>query len=516
MSRRGRRSRSRQANAEKTLFVSVKGSQLPDYITGQHLREHFEQFEDVIVDSKVQRDKDTMKSKGYAFINFTSSAAASEAMQILQGSLLRGKFSLNIQKYKRKGPSKGSTSTTDSDVESVAFSDSDSDSTNATLYVGVFDSKFPNYVNSRHLREHFSEFEYCIENAMIVRDMQTKQTKGYGFVTFSSRPYAELAMKELRGSKLHDKFKLYINFKGRKGSTSGTLSPCSSTTPSLSLSRASSIADLITFSDDEMEQTGSECKLYVSLFKSKLPNYINSRHLESHFSEFKHQIKRAIVVRDRQTKRSKGYGFVFFTSPSAAEAALKKLRGSKLDGKLPLYISIKKDKEEQQSPLSSLVESEKVLSHLGGSSEELLYLQHRFYTSPTVASLTLKSSLPAELVLRENTLFLFGTQSEISRSTSQIRASALLTNLQYQAYTETWSQSYFLQLQNLVLPEINASEHDVVCILSSQHEQGVGDVTFAVQIFSHSHKTLRETYQKLNVSTDVHYSIQWLNARTFC
>ena len=506
MSKRGRHSQRRKEKDESTLFITVKGQKLPDYITGQHLKQHFEQFEHVIVNSNVQREKDTMKSKGYAFINFTSSTAASLAMQTLQGSLLRGKFPLKIKKYVRKVPAyKGAGCVTDSDTESDTVSDSDSDSTNTTLYVGVFDSKFPNYVNSRHLREHFSEFEHSIENAMIIRDMQTKQSKGYGFVSFTSHAAAELAMKKYRSSKLHGKFKLFINFKGSKGSASRTLSPTSSTTPSLSLSRASSTVDFLScFSEDETEQSEGDCKLYVSVNKSKFPNYVNSRHLEAHFSEYKDHIKKAIIVRDFRTKRSKGYGFVTFKSQSVAETAMKRLRGSKLDGKFSLFISIKKDDMERQS---SPVEDEKVLVPLSRSTEELLYLRYHFYTAPTVVSLALKNSLSAELMLRENTLYLYGTQSAVSRSTSQIRASTLLQNLQTLAFHGTWSQDFTIQLRDSILPKINESEEDVVCILSSQHEQGRNSISFTVQIFSHNYKNLQEAHRKLNVSANTLLSV---------
>lgn len=495
MSKRGRHSQHRKQNKDSTLFVSIRGQKLPDYITGQHLKQHFQQFEHVIVNSKVQREKDTMKSKGYAFINFTSSSAANEAMRTLQGSLLRGRFPLKIKKYARKGSAKGATCLPDSDTESI--SDSDSDSTNTTLYVGVFDSKFPNYINSGHLRNHFSEFEHTIENAMIVRDMQTKQTKGYGFVTFTSHAAAEVAMKKLRGSKLHGKFKLFINFKGRRGSTSTTLSPSSSTAPSLSPSLASSTVDLSCFSEDETEQSESDCKLYVSVNKSKFPNYINSRHLEAHFFEFKEHIKKALIVRDFRTKRTKGYGFVTFKSRAAAETAMKNLRGSKLDGKFSLFISVKKDDMEQQS---SPIEDEKVLEPLSRSTEELLYLRYHFYTSPTVASLALKNSLSAEVMLRENGIYLHGTQAAVSRSISQVRTSTLLHNLQTLAFHGTWNPSFVIQLNESILPGINQSDKDVVCILSSQHEQGPNSTSFTVQIYSHNYKTLQEAYQELNVS----------------
>ena len=74
---------------------------------------------------------------------------------------------------------------------------------------------------------------------------------------------------------------------------------------------------------------------------------------------------------------------------------MKRLRGSKLDGKFSLFISVKKNDMERQS---SPVEEEKVLVLLSQSTEELLYLRYHFYTSPTVTSLASKNSLSAELM----------------------------------------------------------------------------------------------------------------------
>ena len=493
MSKRGRHSHSLKPKDERTLFVSVKGSWLPDYITGQHLKQHFEQFEDDIVSAMVWREKETMKSKGYAFIKFTSSAAASEAMRILQGSRLRGKFPLTL-KYATKDPGASPVHVSDSDSDSdSSFGDTDSscdsDSSSTTLYVGVFNSKFPNYVNTGHLREHFSEFEHYIENAMIVRDTKTKQTKGYGFVTFTSHDAAALAMKKLRGSKLQGKFTLFINFKDRKEPMS--------TSPSRSQSRASSTVDLSScYSDDDTDQPGSSSTLYVSVHNSKFPNHINSRHLASHFSDFKEQIKRAMIIRDRETKQSKGYGFVTFTSQSVAEAAMKRLRGSKLHGKFSLYISLKD--EVKHSSTSSPIKAEKSMV-LSGTTEQLLYLRHRFYSFPTVASTALKDSLPAQLMLRNESLYLFGTESAIKRSSTQIYASRLLQDLKSDKFKGTWDNPFLKQLQNFILSSINQSGEDILCILSEQQEQGSNQIAFTVQVFSHSRRTLQEALQKLNV-----------------
>ena len=490
MSARRRRSRSNKTKDECTLFVTVKGSQLPQYITGQHIKEHFEQFSDDIVTSRVWREKETMKSKGYAFIEFTSSSIATEAMRTLQGSLLRGKFPLLI-KYAKQSSDSGSSvvaSDSDSDVES------ENDSDSATLYVGVFNSKFPNYVNSGHLKQHFADFEEYIKNAMIVRDMLTKETKGYGFVTFTSHAAAELAMKKLRGSKLHGKFKLYINMKEGEGSRS--------TTPSLSHSRASSTIDLsspCTLLDDcSTDQSEGACTLYVSVQKSKFPNHINSRHLESHFSEFNEHMKKAIIVRDMKTKESKGFGLVTFSSHTVALGAMRKLRGSKLNGKFSLFIRLK-DKTKH-STLACPVEDEESLVPLRGTPEQLLYLRYRFYNFPTGVSSGLMKSLPAQVIVRDGTLYLLGTENARRRSTSQIHASELLQNLKSCDFSEIWDRYFVNQLCDTILPPINNSEQDILCIITEKQEQGPDKISFAVQLFSHSIMILQETHQKLTVS----------------
>ena len=477
---------------ENTLFVTVEGSKLPGYITGQLLKEHFRQFEDDIVNSMVCREKDTMKSKGYGFITFTSSAVAHEAMLTLQGSLLRGKFPLTV-KYQRKS-SDSFTAVTTSDLSGGTGSCADN-STDTTLYVGVYDSKLPNYVNSGHLQQHFSEFQHWIKGAMIVRDSETKETKGYGFVTFTSNAAAELAMKKLQGSNLHDKFRLYINFK----ETTCSESPVSS----ILHSRVSSVFDLssCTYSDDE-DEIGSECTLYVGVHNSKFPNYINSRHLEAHFSEFEAHIKKAMIIRDMITKESKGFGLVTFSCQSVAENAMKKLHGSKLNGKFSLFISLKGSNFIKAKPISkpSILETEKSLVQLNGTTEQLLYLRYCFYNFPTDESSTLKLSLPAELMLRNSILYLFGTESARKTSSSLIHTSKLVQNLQSRDFSGAWDQHFVSQLQDSILTPINTSKQDILCILTERQEEGPNKISFRVQIFSHSVMTLLETQQKLIVS----------------
>ena len=77
---------------ECTLYVTVKGSKLPDAIGKMHLLQHFREFSSSIIDIELVHKKD----KRYAFIKFTSGDVATAAMQSLQGAMLVGTYLLTI------------------------------------------------------------------------------------------------------------------------------------------------------------------------------------------------------------------------------------------------------------------------------------------------------------------------------------------------------------------------------------------------------------------------------------
>ena len=69
-------------------------------------------------------------------------------------------------------------------------------------------------------------------------------------------------------------------------------------------------------------------KLYVG----NLPYSIDDGRLQSAFEEFG-AVTSAKVISDRETGRSKGFGFVEMDSDSDADAAINKLNGAELDGR---------------------------------------------------------------------------------------------------------------------------------------------------------------------------------------
>ncbi|KAG0214878.1 hypothetical protein BGX33_001720 [Mortierella sp. NVP41] len=61
--------------------------------------------------------------------------------------------------------------------------------------------------------------------------------------------------------------------------------------------------------------------------------YIGERRLRSFFEEVGN-IDEASVVRDSETGRSRGFGFVTYTDPSQADAAIRTFNGQELDGRV--------------------------------------------------------------------------------------------------------------------------------------------------------------------------------------
>lgn len=70
----------------------------------------------------------------------------------------------------------------------------------------------------------------------------------------------------------------------------------------------------------------------TKLFVGSLPWAIDDNQLEELFSEFG-QVSSAKVIIDRDTNRSKGFGFVEFEDDDAAKAAIAKLDKSEINGR---------------------------------------------------------------------------------------------------------------------------------------------------------------------------------------
>lgn len=68
------------------------------------------------------------------------------------------------------------------------------------------------------------------------------------------------------------------------------------------------------------------------LFVGSLPFAVSNEELQKMFETYG-EVTSAVVIKDKQTRRSKGYGFVEMASEEAAAAAMEALNKSELNGR---------------------------------------------------------------------------------------------------------------------------------------------------------------------------------------
>ncbi|HOF33467.1 MAG TPA: RNA-binding protein [Spirochaetota bacterium] len=82
------------------MAVQIYAGNLPYNTNDEALKSLFEGFGEV-VSSKIVKDRDTGRSKGFGFVEMTDSAAADDAIKQLDGSDLGGrKIKVNIARPK--------------------------------------------------------------------------------------------------------------------------------------------------------------------------------------------------------------------------------------------------------------------------------------------------------------------------------------------------------------------------------------------------------------------------------
>lgn len=84
------------------------------------------------------------------------------------------------------------------------------------------------------------------------------------------------------------------------------------------------------------------------LFVGGLSWDTNDSSLDAAFSRFG-TVREAKVITDRETGRSRGFGFITFEAPADAEAALDVMDGSELDGR-SIRVNIAEDKPRRDRP----------------------------------------------------------------------------------------------------------------------------------------------------------------------
>ena len=200
------------------------------------------------------------------------------------------------------------------------------------LWVGSLDLS----VTNSDLKAHFSEFESSIVSAHVSR-LPGGKSKGVGFVNFSSWADRQTACCQLKGSKLKGR-PIKLSIKGDKSSPSNVSAG--------SIVAGMSHSETTTAKSAGQKEPSSPIQS-LGLWVGSLDLSVTSNDLEAHFSGFKRSIGSIDVARSSDGK-SKGFGFVNFSSWTDRETACRQLQGSKLKGKT-IKLSIKADKSSPRT-----------------------------------------------------------------------------------------------------------------------------------------------------------------------
>uniref|UniRef100_A0A493T0E1 Poly(A) binding protein cytoplasmic 4 n=1 Tax=Anas platyrhynchos platyrhynchos TaxID=8840 RepID=A0A493T0E1_ANAPP len=298
-----------------------------------------------VLSIRVCRDMITRRSLGYAYVNFQQPADAERALDTMNFDVIKGK-PIRIM-WSQRDPSLRK-----SGVGNVFIKNLDKSIDNKALY-DTF-SAFGNILSCKVV---------CDENG----------SKGYAFVHFETQDAADRAIEKMNGMLLNDRKVFVGRFKSRKereaelgakakeftnvyiknfgddmdderlkelfSKYGKTLSVKVMTDPT----GKSKGFGFVSFEKHEDANKG------VNLYIKNLDDTIDDEKLRKEFSPFGSITSAKVMLEDG---RSKGFGFVCFSSPEEATKAVTEMNG-RIVGSKPLYVALAQRKEERKAHLTN-------------------------------------------------------------------------------------------------------------------------------------------------------------------
>lgn len=146
-------------------------------------------------------------------------------------------------------------------------------------------------------KEFFEQYG-IVEEALVMREALAGRSRGFGFVTFKDASIAEKVLTE------------ELELDGRK----------------LDLKRAVPKNEMAQQPPTQVDQTPSSKKLYVAGISFEA----NDDQVAQYFSRFG-QVEKATIIKDVQTSRSRGFGFVTFVDEGVVQDVLAQHNANKLE-----------------------------------------------------------------------------------------------------------------------------------------------------------------------------------------
>ncbi|XP_060073847.1 polyadenylate-binding protein 4-like [Ylistrum balloti] len=246
-------------------------------------------------------------SRGYGFVHFETEEAARNAIDKVNGMLLNGK-KVFVGKFMNRRER----------LEQLGDK--------MKRFNNVYVKNFGDELDDDKLRDMFEPYGKIISAKVMSEEGPNMKPRGFGFVSYEDPESAEKAVEELNGLDINGKT-LYAGRAQKKAERQAELK-------------------------DKFEKIRMErINRYqgVNLYVKNLDDNIDDERLRKEFSQFG-TITSARVMSEQG--RTKGFGFVCFSSPEEATKAVTEMNGRIVVAK-PLYVALAQRKEDRKAHLAS-------------------------------------------------------------------------------------------------------------------------------------------------------------------
>merc|ERR1712227_943987 len=281
-----------------------------------------------ILSCKVVSDQNG--SKGYGFVHFESDEAAQRSIEKVNGMMLAekkvfvGRFKSRNDRLREFGE-------------------------RAKQFLNVFVKNIPEHWDDAKLMEVFTGFGEILSLKVAVDE--NGQSKCHGFVSFKEHDQAEAACEVLNGKEFDGKI-LYVARAQKKAERENELKAKYDKLKQERIQRYQGVNLYVKNLDDSItdESLREAFKTFGSITSAKV---ITDFDEEKSIEKASEGVAEGEDGEPKKTGgRSKGFGFVCFSSPEEATKAVTEMNGRILGGK-PLYVALAQRKEDRKAHLQA-------------------------------------------------------------------------------------------------------------------------------------------------------------------
>ena len=302
----------RDPSLRKSGIGNIFVKNLAPTIDNKTLYDTFSMFGNILSCKVAMNSK--RESLGYGFVHYETEESSQNAINRVNGKVIAGQ-KVSVSRFLSK---------------KERFPGGNSN----TVFTNVFLKNLPDNFTKEQLDRLCSKFGEITSSMIASKGEDGKVGRGFGVVNFKNPQEAQIAVEKLNGMTLGDgseeKKEIFAGRAQKKEEREKELR-------------------------DRFEQQKRQRQLQyagVNLYVKNLSDEIDDERLKTEFVKFG-QITCARVMSDnQQPPKSRGFGFVAFSSPEAATKAVTEMNGHMLDGK-PLYVALAQRKEVRRAQLEA-------------------------------------------------------------------------------------------------------------------------------------------------------------------